>query len=289
LAWALEQAARELSIVVAARASLKTQISRWENGHVVAGPEYRALFRVVYGATDAELGFTDTPVDEVRQPLLTPFDLGGDWSDTFHQAMKEWKLDVERRQILRTAAYATVAATTPALQWLLGDQGNTPSNAGDIPIGPPQIEGIREMANMFRALDNRFGGAHARESLVRFLSEDVATLVRQGGYSSEVGSQLLSVTAEAIQLAGWMTFDAGHQGLGQRYMTQALKMAQAAGDRPLGAEILAGLSHQASYLHHAPAAVDLARAAGKTARECGIPALIAEAAVMEAHGPMPGS
>lgn len=37
--------------------SLKTQLTRWENGRQVPGPEYRQLFRLVYGMTDLELGF----------------------------------------------------------------------------------------------------------------------------------------------------------------------------------------------------------------------------------------
>jgi hypothetical protein len=67
-------------------------------------------------------------------------------------------------------------------------------------------------------------------------------------------------------------------------MTQALRLALASDDAALGGEILAGLSHQASYLHDSPTAIDLARAAAKTARRNGLDALLAEAAVMEAHG-----
>jgi hypothetical protein len=48
--------------------------------------------------------------------------------------------------------------------------------------------------------------------------------------------------------------------------------------------MLAGMSHQASFNRQADAAVELATAAGYTARRAGIPKLQAEAAVMEAHG-----
>src|SRR5690348_10831101 len=52
-------------------ASLKTKLSRWENGHEAVGlPEYQRLFREIYGRSDAELGFpTDdepTPTDDLR-------------------------------------------------------------------------------------------------------------------------------------------------------------------------------------------------------------------------------
>lgn len=61
-------------------------------------------------------------------------------------------------------------------------------------------------------------------------------------------------------------------------------MATAAEDRPLGAEILAAMSHQATYLKHGLEAIDLARAAEKAGTEAGIGALSAEAAVLEAQG-----
>src|SRR5690242_21620653 len=56
-------------------ASLKTKLSRWENGHEAVGlPEYRRLFREIYGRTDVELGFPDddrasSAVEELRARL----------------------------------------------------------------------------------------------------------------------------------------------------------------------------------------------------------------------------
>jgi len=81
-----------------------------------------------------------------------------------------------------------------------------------------------------------------------------------------------------------MAYDSGEHGFAQRYLIDALDLARAAGDEPLGAEILAAMSHQATYLGSAAAAIDLARAAGRTAARAGVQVLVAEAAVMEAHG-----
>ncbi|MBT8224188.1 MAG: hypothetical protein KJO75_01615 [Dactylosporangium sp.] len=98
-----------------------------------------------------------------------------------------------------------------------------------------------------------------------------------GVYDPATGAMLLSAAAETTQLAGWACYDTGMHGLAQRYLVQALRMAAAAGDRALGAEILAAMSHQAAYLGSGPEAVDLARAAG-------VAAIQAEAAVLEAQG-----
>lgn len=61
-------------ITIMSPVSLKTKLSRWENGHEAVGlPEYRRLFREIYGRTDAELGFppddTCGPGDDLRAQL----------------------------------------------------------------------------------------------------------------------------------------------------------------------------------------------------------------------------
>jgi hypothetical protein len=70
-------------------------------------------------------------------------------------------------------------------------------------------------------------------------------------------------------------------GLAQQYMIQALRLSAAAGDRALGAETLAAMSHQAAYIGAANEAVDLARAAGRAAIEAGVAAISAESAVLD--------
>jgi tetratricopeptide (TPR) repeat protein len=64
---AMRRAAPSLKIRLPDNESLKTNVTRWENGHVMPGPDYRKLLRVVYGMTDAELGF---PTTETSGALL---------------------------------------------------------------------------------------------------------------------------------------------------------------------------------------------------------------------------
>lgn len=61
--WSQSDAARELAALgrargtpVAAVPSLKTLLSRWENGHALPEPQYRSLLGELYGRTSAELG-----------------------------------------------------------------------------------------------------------------------------------------------------------------------------------------------------------------------------------------
>lgn len=53
----LERRGQAIRFSVMAPASLRTAVSRWENGHVIPDQHYRRLFRDIYGLTDAELGF----------------------------------------------------------------------------------------------------------------------------------------------------------------------------------------------------------------------------------------
>ena len=56
----LTERARAHNVAIMTPASLKTKLSRWENGHEAVGlPEYRRLFREIYGRTSTELGFPD--------------------------------------------------------------------------------------------------------------------------------------------------------------------------------------------------------------------------------------
>lgn len=58
-----------------------------------------------------------------------------------------------------------------------------------------------------------------------------------------------------------MAFDTGQQEAAQRYYIQALRLARAAADVPLGGYVLASMSLQATYRGFADEGVDLAQAA----------------------------
>ena len=62
----LERRGRTTGLAVMSTPSLKTALSRWENGHVQPDRHYRKLLRDIYGLTDAELGFTALAVVAVR-------------------------------------------------------------------------------------------------------------------------------------------------------------------------------------------------------------------------------
>jgi hypothetical protein len=109
-------------------------------------------------------------------------------------------------------------------------------------------------------------------------------LLKTGRYSDEIGRRLAGAAAELSQLAGWLAYDCELHGLGQRYLLQALSLAQSAGDSALCGEIMAAISHQSVYLAQSGTAIDLARTGQVAAQRAGLPTLLTECYVMEAHG-----
>ncbi|MFD2399918.1 XRE family transcriptional regulator [Prauserella oleivorans] len=96
--------------------------------------------------------------------------------------------------------------------------------------------------------------------------------------------RLLAAAAEMQHVAGWMAYDIGQPGTGRQHLREAWKLCQRAGDAALGAEMFAGMSHQAAFFDDAETAVDLALAAGQAAAGINLPVLTAEINILEAHG-----
>lgn len=204
------------------------------------------------------------------------------WPEGVETVTKLWAHDAKRRSFLAGAGMTAAAYAVPAMRWLTTDISN-PTAAGRVAVGAPHVATVRETTAMWRRLDNRYGGGHARASLVRFLDGEVGPLLRDGRYDPKTGRQFAAAAAELTLTTGWAAYDTGRHGLAQRYFIQALRLAQEAKDRALGAEILSAMSHQAVFLGEAATAVDLARTARTTAASAGIPALVAEAHVTQAH------
>ncbi|NGO71731.1 sporulation protein [Streptomyces boncukensis] len=128
-------------------------------------------------------------------------------------------------------------------------------------VGHSDVSKLREAADEARRWDSKYGGGDWRSSMVpECLRVDAAPLLL-GAYTDEVGRSLFGATAELTRLAGWMAFDTGQQEAAQRYYIQALRLARAAADVPLGGYVLASMSLQATYRGFADEGVDLAQAA----------------------------
>jgi transcriptional regulator with XRE-family HTH domain len=235
------------------------------------------------GKLSADSGERLAAIDSDGPLSISGPDLADVWQGGVDAAAELWRADMLTRGPRQDVRFSATAFLPSAMRWLVSPLDERPVGHGERLVGEPDAVRLRELTAAYRCVDNRFGGGYVRDSVVRFLDGEVAPLLA-GRFDVATGRLLLSAAAEATQLAAWASYDVGLHGVAQRYMVQALRLAAGAGDRALGAEILAAMSHQAAYLGASMEAVDLARAAGQAANRAGVAAIEAESAVLEAQG-----
>ncbi|MBF6315755.1 helix-turn-helix domain-containing protein [Nocardia cyriacigeorgica] len=162
----------------------------------------------------------------------------------------------------------------PVREWL--DETIPAFSAGESPrrVGAADIAVMWSMCDVFANTDHHLGGGYARSTLARFL-DDVVKPALHGTYDSRTGRDLYAVAARLCDLSGFMCFDSARQGLGQRYLRHALRLAKASGNAALGAHILTDMSMQAHYLRRAPEAIWFGSAAVRAAEQSGSPSTTA--------------
>jgi tetratricopeptide (TPR) repeat protein len=247
----------------AGRTFTHTYVGRWLDGVV---PREVGIQRAIAAAIGKRLGrpvgldecgFTASETIAADLGLAYPTSVTG----AVTAAAGLWQADLANVQALLTAPANVAAWNAASLSWLVSDTADERRvQEGGRRVGPADIEGVRSTTEMFDRLDGRHGGGHARRALIEFLRTDLAALLR-GSYNGTVGCELFKVAAQSTLLGAWMSYDAGLYGLAQRYFVQALKLADAAGDRLLAAGVLDAMSHQANFLGNHREAANLARAA----------------------------
>jgi hypothetical protein len=153
--------------------------------------------------------------------------------------------------------------------------------AATSPVTDTATEAVTRATTLFSQLDYQFGGGYARSSLVQYVNTEIAPLLVARPNSQT--PELLSAASALLRLTGWTAYDTGNHVLAHRYLLQALRLAQAAGDRALGGRILAGMSHQANFLGYHDSAVNLARTARHGAEGVATPTAMALFHAMEAR------
>ncbi|MFE3016693.1 hypothetical protein [Streptomyces sp. NPDC059256] len=260
---------------------MKRRIASWENGHGVPDGFYGPLLCEALNLTPVELGLHSFA--EFGESVL---DAGYPESPAavFANVERLWRADLNGHEPLLTSSPSQPAWNEASLRWLVAPEASFPAQpSSESPrVGLADIAVIKSTADMFAQLDDRFGGDHARQSLIQYLSRDVVPLL-SGRYTQAVGRALFSTVAEATLLAAWMSYDACHHGLAQRYLLQALRLAQDGDDRRLAGSVLSAMSHQATFLGRYVEGATLARAARMGISRVATPTLLAQFHAMEAR------
>ncbi|MFF2149006.1 MFS transporter [Kitasatospora sp. NPDC101155] len=256
----------------------KTSVARWvSKGMVPQGPVPHLIATAIGGKLGRpvpleEIGLGDTdPAPELG--LAFPRDV----ADAVRSATDLFRVDLDLRRgpgggrwsDSLTGTFSVAAYATPVSRWLINpadgsvarEVPRSPSESSSYRVGQSDAAKLREAAQEARRWDSKYGGGDWRSSMVPECLRVEAAPLLLASYSDAVGRALFGATAELTRLAGWMAFDTGQHEAAQRYYIQALRLARAAADVPLGGYVLASMSLQAGYRGFAEEAVDLSQAA----------------------------
>ena len=252
-----------------------THVKRWKLG-TVPDPQSRSVLVdllsavLMRGVTETDLGFPSrTP------PLPELFPAQPD--DAISAAAELWS--AEAAGALPTD-YHPGGYAVPAREWLLawpdGDLGRFAPRR----VGQTDVDLLWLAEQAFDEMQRRRGGGYARATLGRMLADVVAPLLA-GGYRDGVGRQLFAAAGRLADIAGYCAFDVAAQGPAQRLFIHALRLARAAGDDVVAAQIFGDMARQTLYLGEAGEALSLARAGQRAAGDCA--SALARCAALEAQ------
>ncbi|MFG3195974.1 regulator [Streptomyces sp. NPDC048208] len=264
----------------------KTSVTRWLRGQQPRGTTPALIAEVFTRRLGRRLTAQDLGLDACA-PVYAGLEFAGTPEEAVDIVSGLWRKDSGSHAELRKIAFTPAGLVVPSRDWLIGKADDrvarepavrVPAQARPVEAGPVRapaagserptghrvtggdLAALRSVGELFRALDDQYGGGHARQALVRYLEHECEPMLR-GSYSEQTGRRLFGAAADLTRLAGWTSYDIAAHGLAQRYFVQALRLAQAAGDRAYGSYVLVTMSRQAVYLGHGREAVQLARVA----------------------------
>ncbi|MFB9467776.1 regulator [Streptomyces cinereospinus] len=284
----------------------KTSVTRWLRGQQPRGTTPALIAEVFTRRLGRRLTAQDLGLDACA-PVYAGLEFAAGPEEAVDIVSGLWRKDSGSHAELRRIAFTPAGLVVPSRDWLIGRadervaRGEAPprvpaqgrpalpqqrgrgERAPGHRVGSGDIAALRSVAELFRTLDDAYGGGHARQALVRYLEHELEPMLR-GGYGEQTGRRLFAAAADLTRLAGWTSYDIAAHGLAQRYFVQALRLSQAAGDRAYGAYVLVTMSRQAVYLSHGREAVQLARVAQQGVGGSAPPVVQALLHVAEARG-----
>jgi hypothetical protein len=104
------------------------------------------------------------------------------------------------------------------------------SGQGSYKVSVADIDLLDDQTRLFGKLDAQYGGGKFRSVFASFLDTHAAPMLN-GSFSTRTGRRLFGSVVDAVLTVASMAYDDQLPGLAQRYDLQAMRLAQAIGDR----------------------------------------------------------
>ncbi|UOB07636.1 regulator [Streptomyces sp. HP-A2021] len=272
----------------------ETSVTRWLRGQQPRGIVPALIAEVFTRRLGRRLSAQDLGLDACA-PVYAGLEFAATPEEAVDIVSGLWRKDSGSHAELRKIAFTPAGLVVPSRNWLIGradaqvahhpsqEKRLTDSEGISTRIASGDLAALRSFSSLFTTLDELHGGGYVLGPLVRYLRHEVEPMLR-GTYGEQTGRRLFAAAADLTRLAGWTSYDIAAHGLAQRYFVQALRLAQAAGDRTYGAYVLVTMSRQAVYLGHGREAVQLARVAQQGVGTSAPPVVQALLHASEARG-----
>ncbi|MGW7792591.1 regulator, partial [Streptomyces tricolor] len=220
----------------------KTSVTRWLRGQQPRGTTPALIAEVFTRRLGRRLTAQDLGLDACA-PVYAGLEFAATPEEAVDIVSGLWRKDSGSHAELRKIAFTPAGLVVPSRDWLIGKaddrvarepaprvppQGR-PGAAKPQPLVPPRMRGqaerapghkvsggdiaaLRSVGELFRTLDDRFGGGHARQALVRYLEHECEPMLR-GSSDEQTGRRLFGAAAELTRLAGWTSYDIAAHGL----------------------------------------------------------------------------
>lgn len=243
LKWSISGFAKRIREHCAAsghpRSVSTSTVSRWCAG-AQPGPELAAAACYVLtrackrGVTPESLGWPTEGVGVAEQAMLY-----GDLSHAVRMLQRLWQMDaVPKSAAVRRMPFVATPASIEALVMLPDTEITGP---GQRLVTAADIELLDAHTDLYGRTDARHGGGQFRSVFAAFLAAHAVPLL-EGKYNAGRGRILFGSVADAALALASMAYDDHLPGLAQRYDLQAMRLAQAIGDR---GRLARGCIHQA--------------------------------------------
>lgn len=243
LKWSMSGFAKRIREHCAAtghpRSVSKSTVSRWCAG-AQPGPELAAAACYILTrackrqVTPEDLGWPSEDMGVAEQALQY-----GDLRHAVRMLRRLWQMDaVPKSTAVRRMPFASTPSAVEAMV-MLPDTEVT--GRGQRRVTLADIELLDAHTDLYGRTDARHGGGQFRSVFAAFLAAHAVPLL-EGGFNAGRGRLLYGSVADAVLALASMAYDDELPGLAQRYDLQAMRLAQAIGDR---GRLARGCIHQA--------------------------------------------